>query len=167
VKLDTQVQFAVEDGRSPALPGEAALAHWAQTAFDFAQAAYAQPPLLTIRVVEEAEITRLNSDYRHKTAPTNVLSFPFDQPAGLPAEELEPELGDVVICAAVVEQEAQAQGKTPEAHWAHMVVHGTLHLLGFDHITEAEAEQMEGLERQILAKLGYPDPYQDTELQTE
>ena len=167
MKLDTQVQFAVEDGRHPVLPTQAQLVQWAQSAFDLAQADYAEPPLLTLRVVEEAEITRLNSAYRHKTAPTNVLSFPFEPPAGLPAEALEPELGDVVICAAVVEREAEAQGKALEAHWAHMVVHGTLHLLGFDHITEGEAEQMEGLERRILAKLGYPDPYRDTEIHTE
>ena len=88
---------------------------------------------------------------------TNVLSFPFESPIPLPVRLL----GDLVICAEVVAHEAKSQGKPLLAHWAHMVVHGTLHLLGYDHIEEAEAEHMEQLERNILAALGYPDPYAD------
>ena len=87
--------------------------------------------------------------------PTNVLSFPAELPAGVPL----PVLGDLVICAPVVAREAQEQGKPPEAHWAHLVVHGCLHLLEFDHEDEAEAAEMEALERSILAAMGYPDPY--------
>jgi len=84
-----------------------------------------------------------------------VLSFPFEAPPGI---EL-PLLGDLIICRQVVEQEAAEQGKNPEAHWAHMVVHGTLHLLGYDHIEDEEAEEMEALETEIMLALGYPDPY--------
>lgn len=111
---------------------------------------------LTVRVVDEAEITELNRTYRNKDKPTNVLSFPFEAPAGV---EL-PLLGDIVICAKVVRDEALEQKKPLQAHWAHMVVHGCLHLLGYDHIEEADAELMEGLEISLLAALGYANPYQ-------
>ncbi|UVE19791.1 rRNA maturation RNase YbeY [Pseudomonas sp. LS44] len=115
---------------------------------------------LTIRLVDEAEARELNSTYRHKDYATNVLSFP----AEVPDELLDiPLLGDLVICVAVVEREAAEQGKTSEAHWAHLVIHGCLHLLGYDHIDEVEAEEMEALERQLLAELGHPDPYRDDE----
>ena len=100
----------------------------------------------------------LNRDYRGKDCPTNVLSFPME----LPEEFNMPMLGDLVICAPVVAREAEEQGKSPESHWAHMVVHGVLHLQGYDHQNSAEAEEMESLERRILAGLGYPDPYGDT-----
>ena len=110
---------------------------------------------VVIRIVDEPESRQLNRDYRGKDRPTNVLSFPFEPPPGIPEEHL----GDLVICAPVVFREAQEQLKEPEAHWAHMVVHGVLHLQGFDHQNSAEAEEMESLERQILARLGYSDPY--------
>lgn len=110
---------------------------------------------VTIRLVDNAESQQLNLTYRGKDRPTNVLSFPFEAPAGI---EL-PLLGDLVICRQVVEQEAQEQGKLPEAHWAHMVIHGSLHLLGYDHIITAEAEEMEHLETEIMLALGYEDPY--------
>ncbi|TWH71474.1 putative rRNA maturation factor [Azomonas agilis] len=111
---------------------------------------------LTIRLVDEAEGRELNHTYRHKDYPTNVLSFPADIPEGL----LDiPLLGDLVICVPVVQREAIEQGKALEAHWAHLVIHGCLHLLGYDHLEDAEAEVMEHLERQLLAELGYPDPY--------
>lgn len=116
---------------------------------------------MTIRVVDVTEITELNTHYRHKTGATNVLSFPFDMPMDLADEP--PLLGDIVICATVVNQEAQIQGKSAIAHWAHMVVHGTLHLLGYDHETPADANLMESLEINILKKLGFPDPYQQGE----
>lgn len=113
---------------------------------------------LTIRLVDEAEGRKLNHSYRHKDYATNVLSFPAD----VPDELLDiPLLGDLVICAPVVEREAREQGKSLEAHWAHLVIHGCLHLLGYDHIEEAEAEEMEALERTLLAELGHPDPYAD------
>lgn len=111
---------------------------------------------LTIRLVDEEEITELNEQYRGKDKPTNVLSFPaeIDEQFGLPI------LGDIVICAPVVEQEALAQDKELLAHWAHMVIHGTLHLLGYDHQNNNEADEMEAIETDILDKLGYPPPYE-------
>lgn len=112
---------------------------------------------LTIRLVEAEESQTLNRDYRGKDKPTNVLSFPFEVPEGI---EL-PLLGDLIICAQVVEQEANEQGKTLDAHWAHMVIHGCLHLLGYDHIEDEEAEEMESLETELILGLGYPDPYQE------
>jgi len=108
-----------------------------------------------IRVVGADEGRRLNREYRGQDRPTNVLAFP----AELPPELGLPMLGDLVICAEVVVREAVEQGKSPEAHWAHLVVHGTLHLLGLDHRTETEAARMEAVEIQILQGLGYPDPY--------
>lgn len=113
---------------------------------------------MTIRLVDEAEGRELNHTYRHKDYATNVLSFPAD----VPDELLDiPLLGDLVICVPVVEREAVEQGKSLQAHWAHLVIHGCLHLLGYDHIEDDEAEEMEALERQLLAELGYPDPYAD------
>lgn len=112
---------------------------------------------LTIRIVECQESQALNSQYRGKDKPTNVLSFPFEAPPGFELNLL----GDLVICAEVVENEAKEQKKALEAHWAHMVVHGCLHLLGFDHINNDEAEEMEGLEVEILQQLGYDDPYHE------
>jgi probable rRNA maturation factor len=115
---------------------------------------------LTIRLVDEAEGRELNHCYRQRDYATNVLSFPADVPEGI----LDiPLLGDLVICVPVVEREAREQGKTLEAHWAHLVIHGCLHLLGYDHILDAEAEEMEALERTLLAELGHPDPYADDE----
>lgn len=112
---------------------------------------------LSIRVVDEVEGRQLNRDYRGKDYATNVLSFP----AELPEEIGLPLLGDLVLCAPVVMREAQEQRKPADAHWAHLAVHGCLHLLGFDHDTESEADIMEALETEILARLGYPDPYQE------
>ncbi|HCS62926.1 MAG TPA: rRNA maturation RNase YbeY [Cellvibrio sp.] len=112
---------------------------------------------VSVYIVDEDEGQELNAQYRGKDYPTNVLSFPADI-----AEEVGvPLLGDLVVCAPVVEREAQEQGKTLQAHWAHMLIHGTLHLVGFDHIDDDEAETMETLETQIVTGLGYPAPYQD------
>lgn len=110
---------------------------------------------VSVRVVDETEMAELNQRFRHKPGPTNVLAFPFEPAPGVDAALL----GDVVVCAPVLEREAAAQGKTPEAHWAHLLVHGTLHLLGFDHQEAAEAREMEATERRILAGLGFADPY--------
>lgn len=110
---------------------------------------------LTIRLVDEEESQNLNRDYRHKDSPTNVLSFPAD----LPPELNIPLLGDLVICAPVVEHEAREQHKPLQAHWAHMVIHGCLHLIGYDHMDDAEAVEMEAYERLLLAQLGIADPY--------
>jgi probable rRNA maturation factor len=111
---------------------------------------------MTVRLVDEAEGRELNLTYRHKDYATNVLSFPAD----VPDDMLDiPLLGDLVICVPVVEREAAEQGKALDAHWAHLVMHGCLHLLGYDHIDDDEAEEMEALERELLAQLGHPDPY--------
>ena len=116
---------------------------------------------MTIRLVDEAEGRELNHTWRHKDYATNVLSFPAD----VPDELLDiPLLGDLVICVPVVAREAAEQGKALDAHWAHLVIHGCLHLLGYDHIDDAEADEMEALERELLAQLGYPDPYADDEI---
>lgn len=115
-----------------------------------------------IRVVSEAESQQLNHEYRGKDYPTNVLSFPYempDLPAGVVLEEDEHYLGDLVICAAVVEREADEQNKSSFNHWAHMVIHGALHLQGYDHIEDSEAEVMEALEIQLLGQLNIPNPY--------
>ena len=118
---------------------------------------FQQQSELTIRLVDETESQELNSQYRHKHSPTNVLSFPAEVPDYI---EL-PLLGDLVICAPVVLKEAQQQNKAPEAHWAHMIVHGCLHLLGYDHINDDDAEEMEQIEIKILHKIGFTNPYID------
>lgn len=132
-------------------PTAASFRRWALAALG----SHRRPVELSIRVVGEAESRRLNARYRGKDYATNVLSFPCEAP---PLST--PPLGDVVICARVVAREAKAQGKSVEAHWAHMVVHGVLHLLGYDHVRAKEAARMEARETGILARLGYPDPYQ-------
>ncbi|MFK0569757.1 rRNA maturation RNase YbeY [Endozoicomonas sp.] len=111
---------------------------------------------ISLLIVDTEEGAELNRQWRNKEGPTNVLSFPSD----LPAELELPLLGDLIICAPVVEREAIEQKKSLNSHWAHMMVHGTLHLLGYDHIDDQEAEEMESLETDILGQLGYPDPYQ-------
>ena len=110
---------------------------------------------VSIRLVGEAEMTALNHNYRGKESSTNVLSFPSDLPADVDSSLL----GDIVVCAAVVEREAQEQNKSLQAHWSHMLVHGSLHLLGYDHIEDKQAEQMETMETTIMKSLGYPCPY--------
>ena len=111
---------------------------------------------LTIRLVNLDESQQLNKQYRHKDKPTNVLSFPFEVPEGIELNLL----GDLVICAQVVEQEAKAQNKALFNHWSHMVIHGCLHLLGYDHINDNDAHEMEALEVKILAKLSISNPYE-------
>jgi probable rRNA maturation factor len=113
-------------------------------------------PELSLRISDEAEIADLNQRYRGKPGATNVLSFPVDLPEGVDTDLL----GDIIICAPLVRREAEEQGKPAERHWAHLTVHGVLHLLGHDHIAEADATLMEALEIGALASLGYPDPYQ-------
>ncbi|MFY9976155.1 MAG: rRNA maturation RNase YbeY [Chromatiaceae bacterium] len=116
---------------------------------------------LTVRVVDEAEIRALNRRFRGQDKATNVLSFPFEVPPGIDADEpVYDLLGDLVICADLVRREAQEQGKPVAAHWAHLVVHGVLHLLDYDHIADDEAAEMEALETAILGELGFPPPYE-------
>jgi probable rRNA maturation factor len=135
--------------RRPWAPGPASLRRWARLA------AGGRDGELGIRIVGAAEGRALNARWRGRDRPTNVLSFPA-------AASLRPrQLGDLVVCAPVVAREAREQGKALAAHWAHMIVHGTLHLLGFDHVRAADARRMEGRERALLARLGISDPYGD------
>lgn len=112
---------------------------------------------MAIRVVDEDEIAELNLRFRNKPGPTNVLSFACDPIEGIPMNVL----GDIVICAPIVEREAAEQGKSIEAHWAHMIVHGVLHLLGYDHIKLADAQEMEAEEKRLLSVFGFANPYEE------
>lgn len=154
--LEVELQLASED---QGIPPEAAFRHWVEAAV----ARDDRSARVTIRVVDEAESAGLNQRYRQRQGATNVLAFPFEAPPGIRVEDLDGVLGDLVICAPVVRREAGEQGKTLEAHWAHMAVHGTLHLLGHDHIRPEQARTMEALEVAILSALGFADPYRDTE----
>lgn len=159
MSVSVSVQRALADQATP-LPVDRQIEEWVNTAVRKAGSEHAQDAHLTVRIVDEAEMSELNRVYRDKDSVTNVLSFPFELPPGMPAGEMETELGDIVVCAAVVENEARAQHKRSEAHWAHMVIHGFLHLLGYDHQQQDEAQQMESLETTVLDSLGYADPYQ-------
>ena len=135
------------------VPAETEIRNWAEAAL--AAVDSSERSQVTVRVVDESESAGLNEQYRHKHGATNVLSFPFEDPPGVSTTQL----GDLVICAPVVRREATEQDKAEQAHWAHMVVHGMLHLCGYDHINDADAARMEALEIRILAGLGYADPY--------
>ncbi len=145
--LSVELQDACEGANRP---DDLLLGHWAEAALLTEREAE-----VVIRIVDEPESEDLNTRYRAKARPTNVLSFPFEAPR----EVASGLLGDLVICAPVVAHEAGAQGKALESHWAHMVVHGMLHLQGHDHVEPEAARIMEALERDILAGLGYADPY--------
>lgn len=148
----------VQIATTATVPAAAELEQWVQAALTD-RCASAE---ISLRIVDEPEITVLNRDYRGRDYATNVLSFPADLP---PELELD-HLGDIVICAPVVAREAGEQHKSVDAHWAHMLVHGTLHLLGYDHIEDAEAATMETLETDILRQLGFADPYREQEEST-
>ena len=154
--MTTQVDIDVAS-TSARLPAAGRIENWISQALaevpDFSQ----KDAEVSVYIVDEAESQELNLRYRHKDKPTNVLSFPAD----IPAELDIPLLGDLVVCAPVVEREAGEQQKSLDAHWAHMLVHGTLHLLGYDHIEDAEAEEMEALETRIITGMGFPAPYAD------
>jgi probable rRNA maturation factor len=149
--LAVEVQNVVDD---KGVPSARELARWAKTAFRGVPGAPGSAEM-TIRIVGEAEARELNSRYRHADRATNVLSFPFEDPPGVETGIL----GDVVICAPVVAREAMDQNKGVREHWAHMVVHGVLHLLGHDHDNDSDAEIMEALEDDIMRALGFPGPY--------
>jgi probable rRNA maturation factor len=141
-RLALDVQVAAKRAR---FPGPAALRRWARAAVSGAAR-------VTVRVVGEAEARRLNRLYRGRDRATNVLSFAYERSGRAVS-------GDIALCAPVIRREAARQGKPLEAHYAHLVVHGLLHLQGYDHEAPRAARRMEALETQILAKLGYPDPY--------
>lgn len=151
LRLRIDLQVAVDPARHD-LPSKRLMSRWVKSAL----AGRDSPAEVTVRIADVDEIAELNSSYRHKPGPTNVLSFE----SGLPAELRGAFLGDIVLCPEVIEREAAEQGKTLQAHWAHMLVHGTLHLLGFDHMDEADAQQMERLETDIMNTLKFSDPYQ-------
>jgi probable rRNA maturation factor len=140
------------------VPDAEFLSSWVQRALQQARPDNATTFEVSVRVVDRDEIQALNREYRQRAAATNVLSFPAGDIEGLPVDAIQT-LGDIVVCADVVNDEADEQGKLRDAHWAHMLVHGTLHLLGYDHLEEAEALEMEGLEKSVLARYGLDDPY--------
>jgi len=151
--MKTALQISSESAcPTPALPD---VVRWVECAL--AHAGHTRDAQISLRIVEENEMRELNLRYRGLDKPTNVLAFS----AGLPAQLAHPLLGDIVICAPIVEHEAREQDKIRDAHWAHMMVHGTLHLLGYDHQSEAEALAMETLETDILNELTFPPPYAD------
>ncbi len=152
--VDIQIETTAKN-----LPTAADIEQWCRCALQppYAASNDDEDPLeMTVRIVDEDESAELNSDYRGKSGPTNVLSFPFESPPEVTINLL----GDLVICAPVVEREAQQQNKSAQAHWAHMVIHGTLHLQGFDHIEDEEATIMEDIETRIIQGLGFPPPYE-------
>jgi probable rRNA maturation factor len=162
---DTRLRLEVQHACVSAdLPADADLARWACTAL--AAEGQAGEMSIGLRLVDEAEGAELNARYRGRDGATNILSFPFEPPAGLPPEaiaalgpELAGQLGDLVICVPVLRREAGEQGKRLATHAAHLMVHGILHLLGYDHIDPDEADTMEALETDILAGLGFPSVY--------
>jgi probable rRNA maturation factor len=148
------VEFAGDNDAPPA----AEIEQWVMRALEGAGPPLSGTTEIAVKVVGNEEMQRLNKDYRGLDRPTNVLAFPAgDQPV-IPRDETR-NLGDIVVCAPIVAGEAAEQGKPVPDHWAHMIVHGTLHLLGFDHIEERDAAEMEAHEVRILSKHGVPDPY--------
>ena len=142
---DITVQFATADA---SVPAEKEILHWAGSVL----ALDGSGGEVTIRITDEDEMQSLNNKWRNIDNPTNVLSFPLRE-AGSPL------LGDVVVCASVVGREAAEQAKAPDAHWAHIIIHGILHLMGYDHTEGREAEIMEAKETALMQELGFPDPY--------
>jgi len=153
--VTVDVQVACDD---PDIPAASAIQNWVESAVLQSGRSIERDVEVAVRVVDADEIQTLNKLYREQHKPTNVLSFPAGDMDGLP-EETSRSLGDVVICASIVATEAGEQGKELADHWGHMLVHGTLHLLDFDHETDAEASEMEALESEILTAQNVTDPY--------
>lgn len=151
---ELEVQRIVEIGY---IPSDKEFQLWLEKAL----VDYSQDAEVLIRVVGKQEIAALNEQYRHKTGATNILSFPAEVPEVVEGISL---LGDLVVCASILEKEAQAQQKTLQDHWAHIIIHGILHLLGYDHINEGDAQEMETKEILILQQLNIGNPYQEKEV---
>jgi len=142
---------------SELVPSDIELQQWVEAALQD----YSADAEVVIRIVDTEEISALNEQYRHKQGATNILSFPFEVPEGVEGLDL---LGDLVVCASVLEQEAREQGKELKNHWAHIIIHGILHLLGYNHIEEMDANEMENKEILILKQLKINNPYQEQEV---
>lgn len=155
MQVELELQNAVD---SEILPSFEDMNKWIILALEKADTKFDHPEI-TIRVVTSEESNRLNLDYRNKNQPTNVLSFPFEAPEMIPVEDIGEFLGDLAICEQIVIEEAKAQKKSLSSHWAHMIIHGVFHLIGFDHIESSEAEEMEALEIEVLEHLGFENPY--------
>jgi len=158
--VDVTIDLEI-DGDAAGVPGQTDMERWLAAALKAGGSRRPGGFEVGIRVVSEQESQGLNRQYRGKDRPTNVLAFPAAAAPGDWPRDVPVTLGDLVICAAVVDREAAEQGKAPAAHWAHMLVHGMLHLLGHDHQTESEAGRMESLEIRVLQAGGLENPYED------
>jgi probable rRNA maturation factor len=154
ISVDLQIACPVKSA-----PREAEVHSWLERAYQAGSADASRQCDVSVRIVDEDESRQLNSQFRQQNKATNVLAFPADS-FNLPTGEADL-LGDLVICGPLVEQEAEDQGKNPAGHWGHLLIHGMLHLLGYDHETASQAAEMETVERRILAEHGFEDPYQE------
>ncbi|MBQ0723919.1 MAG: rRNA maturation RNase YbeY [Cycloclasticus sp.] len=158
--MTVEIQIA---STSQSLPNQEQFIQWVGLATESAR----QGADVVIRIVDQVESAELNTTYRQKEGATNVLSFPFEMPNGMPDDALtEDILGDLVICAPIVEEQAEQQGKLGLSHWAHMVIHGCLHLQGYDHVESEQAMVMENLEIKLLDSIGIGNPYSDNSDET-
>lgn len=155
MQLELEIQNTIDSSQLPAIEK---MRDWIIVLLGKVDTKFKQPEI-TIRIVSIEESHQLNLEYRSKDKPTNVLSFPFEAPEMIPTEELDEYLGDLVICEKILQQEAIDQNKPLASHWAHLLIHGVLHLLGFDHIEERQADEMESLEILVMKELGFEDPY--------
>lgn len=159
VKVHVDLQFSDSlNAVKKTLPSKKQINTWVSSAINNQKNRPLAHAELAIRIVDEVESAEFNQQYRQKNSATNVLSFPADLPECVDS----PLLGDLLICAPVLEQEALQQHKTLDAHWAHIIIHGTLHLLGYDHIKDSDASIMESLEINILNTLNFSNPYELT-----
>jgi probable rRNA maturation factor len=157
ISVDLQVACAVDS-----VPSEAEVRAWLEQAYGLGGRGVSGQCDVSVRIVGEDESRTLNKQYRQQDKPTNVLAFPAGSPdelSGLP-DDVVHALGDLVICGPLVEREAEDQGKSAAGHWGHLLVHGMLHLLGYDHESPNQATEMEAMEKRILADRGFEDPYQ-------
>jgi probable rRNA maturation factor len=158
ISVDLQIACRVDS-----VPQQAEVQSWLNEAYHAGRRGASGRCDVSVRIVDEKESRKLNNQYRQQDKPTNVLAFPAGSAndfAALPEDAARP-LGDLVICGPLVEQEAREQGKSPAGHWGHLLIHGMLHLLGYDHETSSQAAEMETMEKKILAERGFQDPYRE------